>query len=289
MSAAPAPDRSVVTAPDLAARKRRGERLTMLTAYDTPTARILDEAGCDVILVGDSVGMVVLGRDTTLPVTLDEMIHHTSAVRRGVSRALLVGDMPFLSYHTSPADAVRNAGRFVQDAGAAAVKMEGGRRRLPVVRAVLDAEIPVMGHLGLTPQSFHRLGGFRVQGKSAEAAHELMEDARALADAGVFALVLEGIPADLARAITREVRCPTFGIGAGPDCDGQVLVLHDLLGLTFTPPPRFVRRYADLRRVIGEAVGRYLEDVRDGSFPAAAETYATPAGFAEEIRTRYGC
>jgi len=284
-----APDRSVVTAPDLAARKRRGERLTMLTAYDTPTARILDEAGCDVILVGDSVGMVVLGRDTTLPVTLDEMIHHTSAVRRGVSRALLVGDMPFLSYHTSPADAVRNAGRFVQEAGAAAVKMEGGRRRLPVVRAVLDAEIPVMGHLGLTPQSFHRLGGFRVQGKSAEAAHELMEDARALADAGVFALVLEGIPADLARAITREVRCPTFGIGAGPDCDGQVLVLHDLLGLTFTPPPRFVRRYADLRQVIGEAVGRYLEDVRDGSFPAAAETYATPAGFAEEIRTRYGC
>jgi len=289
MSAAPGPDRPVVTAPDLATRKRRGERLTMLTAYDTPTARIVDEAGCDVILVGDSVGMVVLGRDTTLPVTLDEMIHHTSAVRRGVSRALLVGDMPFLSYHTSPADAVRNAGRFVQEAGAAAVKMEGGRRRLPVVRAVLDAEIPVMGHLGLTPQSFHRLGGFRVQGKSSEAAHELMEDARALADAGVFALVLEGIPADLARAITREVRCPTFGIGAGPDCDGQVLVLHDLLGLTFTPPPRFVRRYADLRQVIGEAVGRYLEDVRQGSFPAEAETYAPPAGFAEDIRTRYGC
>jgi 3-methyl-2-oxobutanoate hydroxymethyltransferase len=261
----------------------------MLTAYDTPTARILDEAGCDVILVGDSVGMVMLGRDTTLPVTLAEMIHHTSAVRRGVSRALVVGDMPFLSYHTSPADAVRNAGRFVQEAGAAAVKMEGGRRRLPVVRAVLDAEIPVMGHLGLTPQSFHRLGGFRVQGKSSESAHELMEDARALADAGVFALVLEGIPADLARAVTREVRCPTFGIGAGPDCDGQVLVLHDLLGLTFTPPPRFVRRYADLRQVIGEAVGRYLEDVREGRFPSAAETYAAPAGFAEEIRTRYGC
>jgi 3-methyl-2-oxobutanoate hydroxymethyltransferase len=289
MSTYHAPDRTVVTAPDLAARKRRGERLTMLTAYDTPTARILDEAGCDVVLVGDSVGMVMLGRDTTLPVTLDEMIHHTSAVRRGASRALVVGDMPFLSYHTSPADAVRNAGRFVQEAGAAAVKMEGGRRRLPVMRAVLDAEIPVMGHLGLTPQSFHRLGGFRVQGKSAEAAHELMEDARALADAGLFALVLEGIPADLARAVTREVRCPTFGIGAGPDCDGQVLVLHDLLGLTFTPPPRFVRRYADLRQVIGDAVGRYLDDVREGRFPAAAETYAAPAGFAEEIRTRYGC
>jgi len=289
MSATPIPARPTVTAPDLAARKRRGERLTMLTAYDTPTARIVDESGCDVILVGDSLGMVVLGRDTTLPVTLDEMLHHTSAVRRGVSRALVVGDMPFLSYHISPAEAVRNAGRFIQEAGAAAVKLEGGRRRLPVVRAVLDAEIPVMGHLGLTPQSFHRLGGFRVQGKTAEAAHELMEDARALADAGVFALVLEGIPGDLARAITREVRCPTFGIGAGPDCDGQVLVLHDLLGLTFTDPPRFVRRYANLRQVIGDAVGRYLEDVREGNFPAAAETYAAPDGFAEEIRTRYGC
>ena len=289
MSAPSPSSRRRVTAPDLAARKRRGERLTMLTAYDTPTARILDEAGCDVILVGDSLGMVVLGRDTTLPVTMDEMIHHTAAVTRGVGSALVVGDMPFLSYHTTPADAVRNAGRFVQEGGAAAVKLEGGRSRLAAIRAVLDAEIPVMGHLGLTPQSFHRLGGFRVQGKTAEAAHDLMEDARALADAGVFALVLEGIPAELARAVTREVRCPTFGIGAGPDCDGQVLVLHDLLGLTFQPTPRFARRYADLRAVIGDAVGRYLDDVRSGGFPSREEAYPSPDGFAAEIRTRYGC
>jgi len=278
-----------VTAPDLARRKRRGERLTMLTAYDTPTARILDETGTDVILVGDSLGMVVLGRETTLPVTMDEMIHHTAAVARGVSHALVVGDMPFMSYQASPADAVRNAGRFVKEGAAAAVKIEGGRTRLDAVRAVLDAGIPVMGHLGLTPQSVHQLGGYRVQGKTIDAAHELVDDARALADTGIFALVLEGIPAELARAVTREIPCPTFGIGAGKHCDGQVLVLHDLLGLTFGPVPRFVRRYADLRAEIASAVGRYLDDVRSGEFPGKEETYPSPDGLAEEIRELFGC
>jgi len=277
-----------VTAPQLAARKRRGERLAMLTAYDTPTARILDDCGIDVILVGDSLGMVVLGRDTTLPVTMDEMIHHTRAVTRGTSRALVTGDMPFLSYHESPAQAVRNAGRFVQQAGASAVKMEGGRKRLDTIRAVLYAEIPVMGHLGLTPQSFHCVGGFRIQGKTGEQAHEIMEDARALAETGIFALVLEGVPAELARAVTREVPCPTFGIGAGPHCDGQVLVLHDMLGLTESSP-QFVRRYADLGSQIASAVQRFQEDVRDGEFPSEAETYPSPEGLAEELRQRYGC
>ena len=284
----PAPASRRVTAPQLAARKRRGERFAMLTAYDTPTARILDDNGIDVILVGDSLGMVVLGRDTTLPVTMDEMIHHTGAVTRGASRALVTGDMPFLSYHESPAQAVRNAGRFVQEAGAATVKMEGGRKRLDVIRAVLNAEIPVMGHLGLTPQSFHSMGGFRIQGLTGERAHEIMEDARALADAGIFALVLEGIPAELARAVTREVPCPTFGIGAGPHCDGQVLVLHDMLGLTDSPP-RFVRRYADVGTQIATAVQRFQQDVRDGEFPSEEETYPSPEGLAHEIRERYGC
>jgi 3-methyl-2-oxobutanoate hydroxymethyltransferase len=260
----------------------------MLTAYDTPSARILDRAGIDLVLVGDSLGMVVLGRETTLPVTMEEMLHHCAAVARGTDRALVVGDMPFLSYHATPADAVRNAGRFLQEGGAAAVKMEGGRRRLPAIRAVLDADIPVMGHLGLTPQSIHRMGGFRMQARTVEAAHELLEDAVALADAGVFALVLEGIPAELARAVTRDVAVPTFGIGAGPDCDGQVLVLHDLLGLTEGPPPRFVRRYADLGAEIRTAVLRFADDVRRGEFPAEAETYPSPAGLAEEIRQRLG-
>ena len=280
---------SRITAPDLAARKRRGERLTMLTAYDMPTARILDEAGLDVILVGDSLGMVVLGRETTLPVTMDEMIHHTAAVARGVRRSLVTGDMPFLSYHEGPGQTVRNAGRFIQEAGAAAVKMEGGRVRLPAIRAVLEAEIPVMGHLGLTPQSFHRMGGFRMQGKTAEGAHAILEDAIALSDAGVFALVLEGIPAELARAVTREVPCPTFGIGAGPHCDGQALVLHDVLGLTSGPTPRFARRYVDLRSEIAAAVHRFQADVRDGTFPSEEETYPSPEGFAAAIRDRYGC
>ncbi len=288
MSTYPSPGTRRVTAPQLSVRKRRGERFAMLTAYDTPSAQILDANGIDVILVGDSLGMVVLGRDTTLPVTMDEMIHHTAAVSRGVSRSLVTGDMPFLSYHESPAQAVRNAGRFVQEGGAATVKMEGGRKRLQAIRAVLDAEIPVMGHLGLTPQSFHRMGGFRVQGKTGEQAHEIIEDARALADTGIFALVLEGIPAELARAVTREVPCPTFGIGAGPHCDGQVLVLHDILGMSGSVP-RFARRYVDIHAQISDAVARFGEDVRSGEFPAEAETYPSPEGFAEEIRERYGC
>ncbi len=219
---------------------------------------------------------------------MDFMIAITSAVRRAAPNTCLVADMPFLSYHESPAQAVRNAGRFVQEGSAAAVKMEGGRKRLAAIRAVLDAEIPVMGQLGLTPQSFHRMGGFRVQGKTGEQAHEIIEDARALADAGIFALVLEGIPAELAHAVTREVPCPTFGIGAGPQCDGQVLVLHDILGLSGSVP-RFARQYVDLRAQISAAVSRFGEDVRSGEFPSETETYPSPAGFAEEIRERYGC
>jgi 3-methyl-2-oxobutanoate hydroxymethyltransferase len=285
MSTPPRTSRQV-TAPGLIAQKRRGERVTMLTAYDTPTARILDEAGIDVLLVGDSVGMVVLGRESTLPMTMDEMVHHTAAVSRGASRALVVADMPFLSYHVSSEEAVRNAGRFVQQAGAAAVKLEGGRRRLSSIHAVLDADIPVMGHLGLTPQSMHRMGGFKVQGKTIDAAEELLEDARTLDEAGVFALVLEGIPAELGQAVTREVRCPTIGIGAGPHCDGQVLVLHDMLGLTYGPVPRFVRRYADLRGEISSAVTRFADDVRAGTFPDETEAYATPAELSEKLGGR---
>ena len=275
-----------VTAPSLIARKRRGERITMLTTYDTPTARILDEAGIDVLLVGDSVGMVVLGRDSTLPVTMDEMVHHTAAVSRGASRALVVADMPFLSYHVSPEEAVRNAGRFLQEAGAAAVKLEGGRRRLPALQAVLSADIPVMGHLGLTPQAMHRMGGFKVQGKTIDAADELLEDARMLDEAGVFALVLEGIPAQLAQVVTQQVHCPTIGIGAGPHCDGQVLVLHDMLGLTHGPVPRFVRRYADLQGEISSAVSRFADDVRAGTFPDETEAYPTPSELSEKLGGR---
>jgi len=286
MSTPPQSAARTVTVPSLAARKRRGERLAMLTAYDTPTARLLDEAGCDVLLVGDSVGMVVLGRENTLSVTMDEMVHHTRAVARGAHRALVVADMPFLSYQVSPSEAVRNAGRLVQDGGAAAVKLEGGIRQLPAVRAILDADIPVMGHLGLTPQSLHRMGGYRVQGRTVDSAVELVQEAGVLADAGVFALVLEGLPASVAAEITRQVPCPTFGIGAGPECDGQVLVLHDILGLTVGPVPRFVRRYADLGAQIASAAGRFVQDVRDGSFPSEAETYPSPEGVAEGIRRR---
>jgi 3-methyl-2-oxobutanoate hydroxymethyltransferase len=266
-----------VTVPDIKARKQQGRRLVMLTAYDCPTARLLDGAGVDIILVGDSLANTVLGYDSTIPVTMDEMLHHTRAVVRGTRRALVVGDMPYLSYQTGSSDAIRNAGRFLKEAGAAAVKIEGGRKRAGLVRALREAEIPVMGHIGLTPQSLHVMGGYRVQGKKSDEVRALVEDARALQEAGIFALVLEGMPAPAGRAISEAIDIPTIGIGAGPDCDGQVLVFHDLVGLTEGTPPRFVRRYAAVGEVIADAARRFIADVHTGSFPSEAETYQVPS------------
>jgi len=260
-----------VTAPTIRAGKG-GAPLVMVTAYDAPTARIADDAGVDVILVGDSVAMVVLGYQDTLQVTVADMAHHVAAVARARPRALVVADLPWLSYHLSTDDAVRNAATLIR-AGAAAVKLEGGRIRVPVVEALVDAQIPVMGHLGLTPQSVHALGGYRVQGQHAEAATALLDDARALAGAGCFAIVLECVPREVARLITSDVAVPTLGIGAGPDCDGQVLVLHDLLGLEDRIVPKFVRRYASVKIDAVAAVAAYAADVRAGAFPSDAESY----------------
>ncbi|HEX8128456.1 MAG TPA: 3-methyl-2-oxobutanoate hydroxymethyltransferase [Pyrinomonadaceae bacterium] len=279
-----------VTVPSLRASKERGERLVCLTAYDYPTARIVDEAGTDIILVGDSVGNVVLGYDTTVPVTLDEMVRHTRAVRRGVERALLVADMPYGSYHTGANDAVRAALRLVKEGGAEAVKLEGGRARVEIVRRLVAEEIPVMGHIGLTPQSVNKLGGFRLQGKTAEAARALVEDARALEAAGAFALVLEVVPREIAKVVTASVSIPTIGIGAGEHCDAQVLVIHDLLGLSFSPTrPRFVRQYADLRAQMTEAISRFAEDVRAGAYPAENESYPLPREAAAELEAAPIC
>lgn len=268
-----------VTVPDLRQRKSlpagspENSKIVCLTAYDYPTARSLDEAGVDVVLVGDTLGMVVLGYESTLPVTLEEMLHHTRAVRRGVQRALLVADMPYGSYHADTAESVRNAMRFVKEAGAQAVKMEGGERRLELIARLSEAEIPVMGHVGLTPQSLNALGGYRVQGKTADSAEQLLRDAHAVEAAGAFAIVLEAVPRELAAQITRELRIPTIGIGAGPDCDGQILVLNDLLGLSFDQTPKFARKYANLGEVIADAVRGYCQDVRRGDFPSDAESY----------------
>ena len=273
-----------VTVPSLRASKERGERLVCLTAYDYPTARIVDEAGTDLILVGDSLGNVVLGYDSTVPVTLDEMVAHTRSVRRGVQRALLVADMPYGSYHTGPDEAVRAALRLVKEGGAEAVKLEGGRNRVEVVRRLVSEEIPVMGHVGLTPQSLNRLGSYRLQAKTADAARALVEDAAALEEAGAFSLVLEVVPHEVARAVTERLRIPTIGIGAGPHCDAQILVLHDMVGLSFSRTrPRFVREYANLREVMTDAIGRYAEDVRAGAFPSEAESYPLPADAAAEL------
>ena len=248
-------------------------KIVCLTAYDYPTARLMDEAGVDVVLVGDSLGMVVLGYENTLPLTVEEMLHHTRAVRRGVRRALLVADMPYGSYHSDPAEAVRHAVRFVKEAGAEAVKIEGGERRMELIARIVDAEIPVMGHIGLTPQSTHAFGGFRVQGKTVEAAEQILRDARAVEAAGAFSIVLESIPRELAARITAELRIPTIGIGAGPDCDGQVLVIHDLLGLSFGHTPKFARRYAAVGEIVSRAAADYCRDVQQGSFPSDEESY----------------
>ncbi len=268
------PERSApkLSVPAIRDRKHGGEPLVMVTAYDAPSARVAAAAGVDIILVGDSLGMVVLGYEDTLHVTMEDMVSHTAAVARTGPPQVIVADMPWTSYHEGPAKAVTNAARLVR-AGATAVKLEGGTKRLKVLQAILDAEIPVMGHLGLTPQSVHAMGGFRVQGRNRADGKMLVEDAIAIADAGCFAIVLEGIPEDLAAQITRSVPVPTIGIGAGGECDGQVLVFHDIVGLGGKRAPRFVRRYADLEGLAGEAVARWATDVRAHRFPSAEEAY----------------
>ena len=265
-----------ITTASLHEKKLRHEPITCLTAYDYPSARLVDEAGIDVILVGDSLAQVVLGYDSTLPVTVEEMLHHTRAVRRAVKRALLVADMPYGSYHVDEKEALRNAARMVKEGGAEAVKIEGGEKRADLIRRVIDAEIPVAGHIGLTPQSVNVMGGYKVQGKTLATIEQLMRDAVALDKAGVACLYLEGIPREVAAMITAEVETPTIGIGAGPECDGQVLVLHDLLGLTFGPPAKFVRRYADVAGVITGAVEAYRADVLAGRYPGDSESYHLP-------------
>ena len=260
-----------ITVPELRAFKERSERFVMLTAYDYPTARILDEAGIPVLLVGDSVGNNALGYDTTIPVTMEEMLHHTRAVVRGATDALVVGDMPFMSFHTTIEHAVGNAGRFLKEAGAHAIKLE--RPNIEVAEAIVDRGIPVMGHLGLGPQSVHAMGGYRVQGRTEEDARKILDEAQALDKAGIFALVLEGIPSGLAAQITDAVSAPTIGIGAGPHCDGQVLVVNDLLGLGFGTYPKFAKPYADLRGAITDAVTRFRQDVQAGLFPDEAHSY----------------
>lgn len=282
MSIIPNGGNGKVTVPELLQRKSlaadsQNKKITCLTAYDYPTARLMDEAGVDVVLVGDSVGMVVLGYESTLPLTLEESLHHTKAVRRGVKRALVVADMPYGTYHADLNGALSNAMRFVKEAGAEAVKIEGGERRLELISRLTEAEIPVMGHVGLTPQSVNALGGYRVQGKTPGTAEQVLRDARAVEAAGAFAVVLEAMPRDLAGEITRSLHIPTIGIGAGPECDGQILVLHDMIGLTFHEAPKFARRYANVGETIAQAVREYCADVKSGSFPSDAESYHTPA------------
>ena len=264
------------TTQDFRAKKQRGEAITMLTAYDYATAQAMDEAGVDSILVGDSLGMVVLGYENTLPVTMEDMLHHCKAVARGARRALLIGDMPFMSYQVSVEKAVQNAGRFLQEAGMDAVKLEGGRERLDAVRAIVSTGIPVMGHLGLTPQSVNQLGGFRPQGKTALAGKRLLEDALLLEEAGCFSIVLESVPARLAALVTQKLQIATIGIGAGVECDGQVLVTPDLLGLFDRFTPKFVKRYASLRSQTLQAFSTYIEEVKSKGFPAAEHTVDMP-------------
>lgn len=268
--------RPKVTTLSILEKKRHHEIITCLTAYDYATSRLVDEAGIDMILVGDSLAQVVLGYENTLPVTMEEMLHHTRAVRRGVKSAMVIADMPFGAYHDDIKQGVRNALRFVKEAGAEAVKVEGGEKRTELIRSILDAEIPVMGHIGLTPQSVHKMGGFKVQGKDLSGIEQLMKDAIALDHAGVFCMVLEGVPREVAAMITQEVAAPTIGIGAGPECDGQVLVFHDILNLTFAPPAKFVRRYGDAAALISNAVQQFKADVESGSYPSDAESYHLP-------------
>ncbi len=295
-SAPPRAGNGKITVPDIVARKGfpagfsdskpdLRPKITCLTAYDYPTARLLDEAGVDILLVGDSLGMAVLGYDSTLPVTLDEMVHHTRAVGRATRHALLVADMPYGSFHVSLEESVRNAVRLVKEGGAEAVKVEGGERRIELIARLVEAEVPVVGHVGLTPQSINTLGGFHVQGKTADAARQVERDARSVETAGAFAIVLESMPRELAARITEKLRIPTIGIGAGPDCDGQVLVIHDLLGYGAEHRPKFVRRYANLSVEITRAVTAYCDDVRSGTFPSDAESYHSAAELREQVPT----
>src|SRR5436309_3900245 len=277
MSITPIGDpRQKVTVSSLREKKLRHEPIACLTAYDYATARLVDEAGIEIVLVGDSLAQTMLGYENTLSVTIEEMLHHTRAVRRGVKRALLIADMPYGSYHVSTDEAIRNAARFVKEAGAEAVKIEGGAKRADLIRQIIDAEIPVAGHIGLTPQSVNVMGGYKVQGKSLAAIEQLMRDAVALDRAGVACIYLEGIPREVAAMITAEVPTPTIGIGAGPECDGQVLVFHDILNLTFGPPAKFVRRYADAAALISDAVHGFRADVISRQYPSDQESYHLP-------------
>ena len=271
-----------ITTADIREMKKRGEKIVMMTAYDYPTARLVDEAGADIILVGDTLGMVVLGYDSTLPVTMEDMIHHTRAAVRGAKHAMVVGDMPFMSYQTGWQDAMKNAARFLQETNCGAVKLEGGVRSAEVVQKLVEAGIPVMGHIGLTPQSVNQVGGWKVQGKTPAAAVQLMHDAQALEQAGAFAIVLELVPAPLAEILTSRLSVPTIGIGAGVHCDGQVQVFHDLLGMYDQLSPKHARQYADAGSLIRDAVARYAADVRSGAFPTAKESFKMdPAALAE--------
>lgn len=274
---------NTVTVNTLSALKQEKRPIVMVTAYDYPTAKLVDEAGVDVILVGDSLGMVVLGYDSTIPVTLEDMVHHTRAVARGAKRALIVADMPFLTYHGTREETLKNAGRLIQEGHAHAVKMEGGEEILPAVRACVQAGIPVMGHLGLTPQAVHQLGGYKVQGKDLASARKIVEDAKRLEEAGAFAIVLECVPEALARLVTETVSVPTIGIGAGAACDGQVLVFHDLVGFASDLKPKFVKQYAEIGRDIRAAVARYAEEVRARRFPGPEHTYSMAEGVLERL------
>jgi len=262
-----------ITINDIKEMKQRGEKIAMITAYDYSTAKLIDEVGMPLILVGDSLGMVMLGYETTIPVTMDEMIHHTKAVVRGTQHAMVIGDMPFMTYHVSTEDALRNASRFIQEGGAQAVKLEGGETVAEKVKRLVECGIPVMGHIGLTPQSVHQFGGFKVVGKTPEAAVRLLNDAKALEEAGVFAIVLETVPAPLSKLVTERVTVPTIGIGAGPDCDGQVQVVHDLLGLFTDFVPKHAKQYAVLCDTIRAAVSDYISEVKEGSFPTEKQSY----------------
>jgi len=294
MSVAPRAGNGKVTVPDIVNRKSRrlsdpsspSEKITCLTAYDYPSARLLDDAGVDIVLVGDSVAMVVLGYDSTLPLTVDEMLHHVKAVRRGTRRALVVADMPYGSYHASIEDSIRTALRFIKEGGAEAVKVEGGERRLELIARLVEAEIPVMAHIGLTPQSVNALGGFKVQGRTQTAVEQLLRDAHAVESAGAFAIVLESMPRELAARITEQVHIPTIGIGAGPDCDGQVLVLHDAIGMTQGHTPKFTRQYVNVGESIGRAVAEFCDDVRQGRFPSDDESYHLPADLRAQFLAR---
>ncbi len=275
-----------VTIEQIKEMKQRGEKIPMLTAYDYSTARLIDESGVPLILVGDSLGMVVLGYETTIPVTMEEMLHHTKAVVRGAKRALVVGDMPFMTYHISRDEALRNAARFIQEGGAQAVKLEGGENVAETVRHIVSCGIPVMGHIGLTPQSVHQLGGFKVVGKTVEMATKLLKDAKALEEAGAFAIVLELVPSQLSKLITEEVSIPTIGIGSGKDCDGQVQVISDLLGLYTEFVPKHAKQYAKLGEIIKKAVGQYISEVQTGAFPTPKESYSMDERIISEVREK---